>query len=824
MVIGYWEGDAMVKSSLFDAIRQDLRFASRTMSKNPAFSIAVVLTIALGIGANTAVFSVIRAVLLKPLEYREADKVVLLTEGATPVRVEELAASSRSYSAIGEFAGGFENLALSGAGEPEVLNGARVSANFLDILGVRPLQGRSFFADEDKPGAPPVAMISAELWRRRFGRNPAIVGHTVTLGGMPTTIVGVLPPGFQFPIAGAEVWLTKPQEWSVIAPPGRRISPTLAVFGRLKPHVDMQQANAELQVLNQQYAAAHSEMLDAKKDSPDVVRSLKEELVSDIRPKLWMLSGAVGFVLLIVCANIASLLLARATGRAREFAVRAAIGAGRARIIGQLLAESLVLAFLGGGLGIALAAGSLSAIRSMTFVDLPRAGEIRMDAMVLGFGAALALLAGVAFGLAPALVASRPDLAIVLRGSGEGTISGRTRLFARLGARGLLVVGQVALSTILLIGATLLIESLAHLYRVDPGFQPSGLLTMKIALSTRYDNDQKKAAFYEQVVQRAESLPGVKSGAFTLTLPMADMWLGTTLAVTGRPEIKLNERPTALFENITPGYFRTLEIGLKRGREFTAHDNAGAVPVIIINESLARVFWPQYPNSQDPIGQHILIGNDSQPKEIVGIASDAHLTGKDADPISAVYLPCAQKPPASAMLVVRTNGDPLSFAKAVRNQVLAIDPDQPVSEVSTMESVVDASEGQLRLMMRLLGTFAAAATLLAVIGLYGVISYSVVQRTKEIGIRTALGAPRSNILSLVARQVLTLALAGVALGIGGALVLTRLVQDLLFQVSATDPVTFVGISILFVVVALAASYIPARRAAGIDPLAALRMG
>jgi predicted permease len=668
-------------------------------------------------------------------------------------------------------------------------------------------------------------MISAELWRRRFERNPAIIGQTMTLGGTPTTIVGVLPPGFQFPLAGAEVWLTRPQEWSAIAPPGRAMSPTLAIFGRLKPQVDMQQANAELQVLDQQYAAAHSEMLDARKDSVDVVQSLREELISDIRPKLWMLFGAVGFVLLIVCANIGSLLLSRASGRAREFAVRAAIGAGRARIIGQLLAESMLLSVLGGVVGIGLAAASVRAIRGITFVDLPRAGEIRMDAMVLAFGAALVLLTGVAFGLAPALAASRPDLAVVLRGSGEGSVARRTKPFARLGSRGLLVVGQVALSMILLIGATLLIESLAKVYRVDPGFQPSSLLTMKIALSpARYDNDQKKAALYDQIARDVGALPGVQSAAFTLTLPMGNQWLGTTLELTGRPPRKLNERPVALFQNITPAYFRTLQIGLKRGREFTTRDDAGALPVVVINESLARVFWPQYPNEQDPIGQHILIGNDGQPKEIVGIAADAHLTGKDSDPMAAIYLPCAQKPPSSAMLMVRTKGDPLSFANVVRNQVLAIDPDQPVSEIATMDDVVDASEGQLRLMMRLLGTFAGAATLLAVIGLYGVVSYSVVQRTKEIGIRRALGAPRGNILSLVTRQVVVLALVGAVLGIGGAFALTRLLQDLLFQVSATDPATFVGITILFVVVALAASYIPARRAARVDPLAALRMG
>jgi predicted permease len=423
------------------------------------------------------------------------------------------------------------------------------------------------------------------------------------------------------------------------------------------------------------------------------------------------------------------------------------------------------------------------------------------------------------------VAASNPDLAGVLRGSGEGTIGARSKPIFVFGSRGLLVIGQVALSVVLLIGATLLIESMARVYRVDPGFQPARLLTMKIALSpARYDTDQKKATFYQQLVQREELLPGVESAAVTLTLPMADGWMGTTLDLAGRTPRKLNERPIAIFQNITPDYFRTLQIPLKRGRSFTTHDDAGAVPVAIINESLARVFWPEYPSGPDPIGQHLFIGNDDRPKEIVAVSSDIHQAGKDSDPRPGIYLPCLQKPPGSAVLVVRANGDPLSFSNVIRSQVLATDPNQPVSDISTMEDVVDASEGQLRLMMRLLGTFAGAATLLAMIGLYGVISYSVVQRTKEIGIRRALGAPRSNILSLVARHVLLLALTGVVLGLGGALALTRLLQDLLFQVSPTDPFTFVAVAVLFVLVALAASYVPARRAAGVDPLAALRIG
>lgn len=815
----------MRATHVLESIRQAIRSSVRSLRTHPAFSAAVILTIALGIGANTAMFSVIRAVLLKPLDYSDSGRLVLVTEGATPERAEEITAEARSYTEIGTFAGGFEDISLSGGGVPEVLKGARVSANFLHILGVHPLEGRGFFPEDDKPGAPPVAMISAELWRRRFGRDPKIVGKSAIFAGQPTTIIGVLPPAFEFPLAGADVWLTKPAEWSVLAPKSRPLSPFLSVFGRMKPQVDLPQANAELAVLNGQYAAAHPEMLDAKPDSPTVVHSLRDDLVSDIRPKLWMLFGAVGFVLLIVCANIGSLLLARATARAREFAVRSAIGAGRGRIIGQLLAESLLLAFLGGTLGILLAAASLSTIRSMTFVELPRAGEIHIDALVLAFAAGLALLTGVAFGLVPALTAARPDLAIVLRGSGEGAISSRSNPVPRCGARGFLVVGQVALSTVLLIGATLLIESLAHLYRVDPGFEPSRLLTMKIALSpARYDSEAKRAAMYQRLVEQTESLPGIKSAAFTLTLPMADGWMGTTLDLAGRTERKLNQRPIAVFENITPEFFRTFEIPLKRGREFTAQDDATSTPVVIINESLARVFWPEYPAGPDPVGQRLMIGNDTQPKEIVAVAADIHQAGMDSDPRPGIYLPSLQKAPQSAMLVVRTNGDPLSFSNAIRSRILTVDPDQAVSEISTMEEVADASEGQLRLMMRLLGTFAAAATLLAVIGLYGVISYSVVQRTKEIGIRRALGAPSSSVVALVARQVIMLVVAGVLIGLAGAFALTRLMQDLLFQVSATDPATFVGISILFVLVSLAASYVPARRATNVDPMAALRIG
>jgi putative ABC transport system permease protein len=808
---------------MMNRLLQDIRYALRQLQKNPGFTAVALLTLTLGIGANTAMFSVIHAVLLKPLAYSDPHRLVLVADGATSIRFDEMKAASRSYEEMGAYSVGPENLALSGVSEPEVLKGARVSANFLHVLGVSPVRGRSFLPEEDKTGAPAVAMISAELWRRRFGADPSIFGKTITLAAQPHTIIGVLPSSFQFPFAGVDVWLTKPSEWSVIAPAGRPLSPILSVFGRLKPQVDLHQATAELLVLNSQYAAAHPGMLDSKPDAPESVQPFKEQLVSDIRPELWMLFGAVSFVLLIVCANLASLQLARATSRAREFAVRAAIGAGRGRIVGQLLVETLLLSFLGGVLGLGFAAFGLRAIRSMTFVDLPRAGEIQMDGTVLVFAVALSIFTGVLFGLVPSLVASRADLAAVLRGSGEAASSGGARPLWRFGPRGLLVAGQVALSIVLLIGATLLIKSLARVYRVDPGFQTSNLLTMDIALpSARYDTDEKKAAFYKELVERTEALPGVRSAAITLTLPMADTWMGAPLQLAGASPVELNERPIGIIQDVTPDFFRTLGIASKRGREFTAHDNKNSIPVAIVNENLARLFWPQYPSGPDPIGQHIVVGSNPQLVEIVGIATNVRHSGRDDDPKPEVYLPCAQKPPETAMLAVRTNGKPLSLSEEVRDQVLAIDRNQPVSAVSTMDQLVEASEGQLRLMMTLLGAFAATAALLALVGLYGVISYSVLRRTKEIGIRRALGAQRSDILSLVTRQVVSLALAGVLLGLCGAFALTRVLQDLLFQISATDPFTFAGVSTSFVLVGVAASYIPARRAARVDPMVALR--
>jgi putative ABC transport system permease protein len=799
----------------------DLQYALRTLRRNPIFALTAVLTLALGMGANTAIFSVVHAVLLKPLEYHDSNRLVRLSGGATAARFEAIG-QARSFTEAGAFTVFTENVTLSGPDGPEPLKGARVSANFLRILGITPLYGRSFLPEEESAG-PQVVLISAELWQRRFGGDPRIVGGTATLAAAPYTIIGVLPPGFQFPFPGLEVW--RPWQPSTMPTQARLNSPILSVFGRLKPGVNLEQASAELAVIHRQYALAHPGALDAKPKQVETVTPLKDQLVRNVRSLLWMLFGAVGFVLIIACANVASLLLARATSRSREFAIRAALGAGRGRLVKQLLAESLLLSFAGGALGLLLARWSLAGIARLPGLELPRMSEIHLDGMALAFAVVLSVATSLLFGLAPSLRASRPDLAGVMKAAGEGAPSGGPRRLALwLSPRGLLVAGQVALSIVLLIGATLLIESLARLRRVNPGFQPANLLTMQIALSqTRYDTIPKSAAFFEELVRRVESVPGVRGAAVTLTLPTTG-FAGTPVQATGQPLLKLNERPIAILQSVTPGYFRTLGIPLRRGRDFATQDTVTAPLVVIVNESLARRFWPAYPSGEDPVGRYVLVGANPQPMQIVGIAADVRQASLADDAGPGVYRPRTQNPPMSAMFAVRTEGDPLRFVNAIRSQVTAIDRDQAITAVKTMADVMEASEAQRRSIMILLGLFAGAGLLLAVVGIYGVIAYSVGQRTKEIGIRRALGAQQNDVLSLVVGQGLGLTLAGVVVGIAGALALTRVMRGLLFQVSPADPATFAGIALLVVVVSLAASFIPARRAARIDPMTALRVG
>jgi putative ABC transport system permease protein len=805
-------------------IWQDLLYALRGVQNNPVLSATAVVILALSIGGNTALFTVIRSVLLKPLDYSDPNSLVLISGGATPTRFEEMKSGARSFVGICAFTGE-ENLTLVGESEPEVVTGVRVSAAFAQVLGVSPVLGNGFLPKDDSPGGPPVVMISSALWQRRFHGDPRIIGETVILSATPYTIVGVLPARLQFPFPAVDAWITRPAEWSLMKPESRRLSPFLTVFGRLRPGVSMEQSNAELAVLHRRYAAAHPAMLDAKPKLAREVGAMKDEVVGGVRAALWMLFGAVSFVLMIACANVASLLLARASSRSREFAVRSALGATRLRLISQLLTESVFLSFSGGLLGWFLGALTLRAIPKITAVELPRAGEIHLDWSVLAYAVALSIGTGVIFGLAPSLGVSQPDLIQVLRSSGTVANQGVPgRAFTAIAGRGLLVVGQVALSVVLLIGAALLMRSVGHLRRVDVGFDPANLLTLRISLPpARYETNQKRAAFFQDLVLRVASLPGVRGATAAMFLPMTG-YIGSPVQDAGKPPLKLNERPIATILIVAPDYFRTLEIPLRRGRDFSMQDNGSTRGVAIIDEATARRFWPQYPAGRDPIGQHLLIGGTSaQPIEIVGIAAHVHQNLENASWAETVYIPFAQGPPSAAMLAVKTMGDPLRLTKPIREQVRAMDRDQPVLKAETMDSLLDEELGQRLLMLRLLGSFAGMALLLALIGVYGAVSYSVTQRTHELGLRGALGARQTQLLGLVMRQGLSLTLAGIGIGIGGAFALTRMMKSWLFQVSTIDPATFLGIALLFALMAAAATYIPARRATRIDPMMALRM-
>jgi putative ABC transport system permease protein len=805
-------------------IWQDIRYAVRTMRARPGFAATAVITMALAIGGTTAMFTVIRAVLLKPLPYRDPDQLVRIEGGATPSRFAEMAAGAHSFTGLGAIFGS-QNITLSGGAEPEVLKGVYVSATFLRILGVEPLRGRGFRPEEDAPGGAPVAMISAELWQRRFGSDPQIAGKAALLADKPYTIVGVLPAHFRFPFAGMDIWMTDPSDVPGMPARSRMLSPFLTVFGRLKPGVSLEQANAELKVIRRRYAIAHPAMLDAKPKSPVEVTAMKDHLVADVRSMLWMLFGAAGFVLLIACANVAGLLLARAASRVREFAVRAALGAARIRLIGQLLAESVLFAVTGGVLGVLLAFYVLRAIPKMSAFVLPRAAEVQLDWIVLAFAAALSIATGVLFGLAPSLGASRPDLIAALRTSGAASNPAVPRgLLPGWNVRSVLLVGQVALSIVLLIGAALLMQSVARLRGVDVGFNPANLLKVDISLPpVRYDTDPKTATFYRDLVQRVESLPGARAATVAWYLPMMGA-AGTPVQDAARPPLPLNQRTIATLLSVTPGYFHTLGIPLRRGREFGEPDTQDSPRVAIIDEALARRLWPAYPAGVDPVGQRIFVGGlNPKAAEIVGIAANVS-TGLEGSPWpEGVYEAFAQHPQKSAVLAVRTAGDPLALTKAVRDQVQKLDRDQTVAGVQTMDDLLEEQVGQRRLLTILLGSFAGMALLLALLGIYGVIAYSVAQRTQEVGIRRALGAQQGDILRLVMRQGFILTVTGIVIGLIGAAVLTRVMTTVLFHVSATDPATFAGIAALFIVVALAASYIPARRAARIDPMAALRV-
>jgi putative ABC transport system permease protein len=816
---------------LLDQFSQDVRYVFRSFLKNPGLALTIVLTLGMGIGGNSAMFSLIRSVLLKPLPYKDADRLVHIgvsipqqnapERGFTQARLTSMS-SAKSFINIAAALAVQEEVALSGNGDPVSLKSARVSANFLDVLGVPPALGRSFLAEEDVSGGRLVAMISTELWKSRFNGDPSIIGRTANLNTQPYTIIGVLPEGFSFPFPQTDVWMTRPTEWSGLQPRFWPITP-LYGFARLKPGVNLEQVRAEMDTLNRQYLTDNPKATDAGDGRAIVlVRFLNEQVVANVRTMLWMLLGAVGLVLLIACANVASLLMARANARHREFAVRTAIGAGRGRLVRQLLTESLTLALAGGALGFGLSKAALIVLILIDVFRLPRAGEIQMDATVLGFTLLVSVATGISFGVFPALQIFRAELANTLRESAP--VGGVRRGVIGVSTRSVLVVTQVALSMVLLIGAGLMLRTLAHLRSVNPGFDPDRLLTLKIPLPmNRYDTPDKRAAFFSDLAQRVEGIPNVRRATLVQFLPTTGA-LGTNIFIEGQPTSDPRGYLGLQVQSVMPNYFQTMRIPLRRGRDFTVRDNTpDAPPVVIINEKFARRFWPAYPNGQNPIGLHMTIAVLRKQAEIIGIVGDVQQQGLafDSRP-EFFYVPNVMYPPQTAYLAVRADGNPLRLVDAIRAQVQAIDPTQPISGIRMMDEIFEASIGQQRLAMLLLGMFAGAAVLLTVIGIYGVLAYSVAQRTREIGLRRALGAQRSAIMRTVVGHGFVLVAAGAVFGVGAALALTRVMTTLLFHVAPTDPTTFFLMPMLFVVIAVMASYLPARRAARVDPLIAIR--
>jgi putative ABC transport system permease protein len=801
--------------------------------KNPGFTLIAIITLALGIGANTAIFSVVNGVLLRPLAYHEPEQIMTLLQygqgPVSPANFLDLRANSQSFTQVtaAEAWGG----TLSGSDRPESLAGLRMGEGLFSLLGVQPLLGRTLQAEDYQPGKDHVLVLSHKLWQRAFGGDQSIVGRQLTLSNESYTVVGVMPPQFQFP----PFWSTRAEMWAPLDLRPRATSrggSSLRVFARLKPGVSQTQAQAEIDGMNKQLAMAYP---DANAGLNIRVTPLNEKVVGNVRPALLALSVTVGFVLLIACANVACLLLARAASRQKEAAVRVALGASRWRILRQLLTESLMLSLCGAAVGILLAVWgvdwltTLLAGNSTSFsVKLPRASEIKLDATALAFTFTVSLLTSVLFGLAPALAASKPDLNQVLKEGGRGTTSGRRRL------RETLVVAELALALVLLIGAGLLINSFVKLQAVDPGFNPRNVLTMTTSLAgaSQYVGPAREV-FYQQLTDRLIALPGVESASAINHLPLAgDRWT-RALTIEGRPLPPPGQGIEATFRVSRPGYFHTMGIPLRAGRDFTERDTPDSPGVIILNETLARQHWP----TEDPIGKRVTLGDprdSSQPPRwltVVGVVKDAKQDSWMDAPSDEFYLPFQQsdgffastaRQYTSMTTVIRTSVAPQSLAAAVQETVKSLDRTLPVSGVVSMEQVVTDTLWQPRFNLQLIGLFAALALVLAAVGLYGVMSYSVAQRTHEVGLRMALGAQRRDVIKLVVGQGMKLALLGVGIGLAASVAMTRLMTKLLFEVSATDFSTFTAIASLLTLVALLASYIPARRAAKVDPMIALR--
>lgn len=804
-----------------EALAQDVRYGLRVLGKNRGFTAVTILTLALGIGANTAIFSVVYAVLLQPLPYRDASQLVVLNE-QTP-KVGQVAASypnfldwrAQSHAFSQTVAVCSIGLNLAGVSQPETVSGEAVSPAFLSMIGVRPFLGRDFSASEENAGTAPVALVSYDLWRSHLGGDPNALGRTITLDGRSFTVIGVLPPNFRAPdrtdvIVPIGFWATNNPE---LADRGDRRD--MEAVGRLAPGITLTQARAEMEGIAARLAKAYP----ATNDRFGILLSpIRDKFVGNMRPAILILFGAVIFVLLIVCANVANLFLVRSAARTREMALRMALGATRTRIVGQMFTESLILAFLGAVLGLALAIGGIHGITQLIPTEMLSGATVNLNLPVLVFAAAVAVLAAFIFGLVPAVHSTHPDVQSELKEGGRPA----TAAAKQNNLRGALAIVEISLALILLVGAGLMTKSLYRLMEVNPGFRPERVLTMEMNLRTQqYSKDPAILNFWQQLLDRVAALPGVESAAVATVTPLTGFHSRSDIAIEGMPPAKPGDHPHPDVHIVSSGYLTTLGIPLLRGRTFTDADSEKAPRVAMINLMVAKRYFP----AENVIGKRFTFaeaGDKNNWITIVGVVGDTKLYGLANPARLEVYVPFRQSPTSGMQFIVKSAADPTALTSAIRGVVASIDKDQPIFAISTMNDLVSNSISTRRITLILLGLFSALALILAAIGIYGVISYSVAQRTHEIGVRMALGARRGDVMRMVLKQGVTISLAGVVVGLAVSIGLARLMSSLLFSVSANDPLTFAGVALLLMAVAILACYVPARRATKVDPMVALR--
>ena len=800
-----------------DSLIKDIRYGIRSLLKRPGFTAIALVALALGIGANTAIFSLVNAVVLRPLPYPEPDRLVWVWGSAQngPNRASVAPLDFLDYRSQNKT---FENFAatfavplavnMTGNGDPERLNASGVTGNYFDTFKIAPMLGRGFTLDNEKPGQDQVTVLSYDLWQRRFAGDPGIIDKTIVLNGKATQVVGVMAKDVSLPQA-AELWM--PINFDATADMKQRKAHFIRPVGRLKPGVTVMQAQADMDVIA---AQLEKQFPDSNTGWGLRLVSLREQLLGGSTTYVFILFGAVGLVLLIACANVANLLLVRAAARQKEIALRTALGASRLRIIRQMITESVLLAIVGGALGVLLARAGVDLLVSLSQDVIPRTVPVRVDATVLLFTFLISLVTGVLFGLAPALRTLQVNLIESLkegvRGGGENTLKTRTR--------GLLVIGESALAVMLLIGAGLLVRSLIALQNVNPGFEPNNVMTARLDLArSKYDTPEKRANFLSDLQTRVGNLPGVETVGLISELPLSGQPNDMPFTVEGRPTASPNDSFGADWRRINQNYFNALRIPLLRGRNFTEQEVRQNDPVVIVSQALVDQVFP----NEDPLGKRLILPIDENKRfEIIGLVGDIRHRSLAGQPFSTMYFPTIQT--GFTNIVIRTNTDPTSIAAGVRREVLAIDPEQPIAAVRPMSALVEQSVAGQRYQTMLLGLFALLAVVLAATGIYGVMSYTVAQRTHEIGVRMALGARRFDVLKLVVRQGMILAVIGVVTGLLGAFLLTGVMTTLLFQVRARDPITFIVVAAMLMVVAFVACLVPALRATKVDPLTALR--